>query len=306
MIFGHDAKWDAWKFMRGVGQMEDSVIEAMRELYHDQMLPLVSEHELAALREHYHVVSEAKLPTLFDVGDEGMDANPEEDALVAQLKLDFESIGIAAPETDPRDDIIGWLATMAAVLKQKALDDGAINDEEGAETETDNNFDEEPITVQSPNFATMGLDPRQAKIVNERWRRMQAKIAASARQANAAASAAIRMSRQKTEAALKELLDTGRCSPAEHKKWVTALKAVKMSLADNGTAKPTRVDQFIEDRKALPPGAVFDVAQRLSRANVIMPTFDTTGEMTPEKAKEINDKLAKSNPGAMRREPAKA
>jgi uncharacterized protein YodC (DUF2158 family) len=69
MIFGHDAKWDAWKFMRGVGQMEDSVIEAMLELYHEQMCPLVSEHELAALREHYHVASEAKLPTLFNVGD---------------------------------------------------------------------------------------------------------------------------------------------------------------------------------------------------------------------------------------------
>jgi len=69
MIFGHEAKWDAWEFMRGDGQMKDSVIEAMRELYHEQMLPLVSEHELAALREHYHVVSEAKVPTLFNVGD---------------------------------------------------------------------------------------------------------------------------------------------------------------------------------------------------------------------------------------------
>ena len=49
--------------------MEDSVIEAMLELYHDQMLPLISEHELVALREHYNVASEAELPTLYNVGD---------------------------------------------------------------------------------------------------------------------------------------------------------------------------------------------------------------------------------------------
>jgi hypothetical protein len=69
MIVGHDAEWDAWRSLREVGQMDDSVIEAVVELYNEQMLPLVSEHELAALREHYHVVSEAKLPTLFNVGD---------------------------------------------------------------------------------------------------------------------------------------------------------------------------------------------------------------------------------------------
>jgi hypothetical protein len=69
MIFGHDAERDAWKSMQEVGKMEDSVVEAMLELYHEQMCPLVSEHELAALREHYQVASTVKSPTLFNVGD---------------------------------------------------------------------------------------------------------------------------------------------------------------------------------------------------------------------------------------------
>lgn len=242
-----------------------------------------------------------------DDGMSGMDSNPEEDALVAQIKVDFEAIGIAAPETDPRDDIIGWLATMVAVLKQKAMDDGSQDlDDDGSAPDDFSPTEEEPITVQAPNFATMGLDPRQAKIVNQRWQKMQAKVAQSTRQANAAASAAIRMSRQEKVTRLNTLLKTGRCTPAEFKKWGTALKAVKMSLAPNGIAKKTRIDQFIEDREALPEGAAMPVGHRLSRANVVTPDFDTTGDMTPEKAREVNDKLAKQNPGAMRRQSATA
>lgn len=95
MIFGHDAKWDAWKFMRG--SAEDRAIEAMRELYHEQMLPLVSENELATLREHYHVVSEPELPTLFNVGDK---------VRVRQGITDVD---------DPDMPLGGWAGTIARV-----------------------------------------------------------------------------------------------------------------------------------------------------------------------------------------------
>lgn len=97
MIFGHDAEWDAWKFMRGVAQMKDSVIQALLELYHEQMLPFVSEHELTALREHYHVVSEAKSPTLFNVGDK---------VRVRQGVTDVD---------DPDMPLGGWAGTIARV-----------------------------------------------------------------------------------------------------------------------------------------------------------------------------------------------
>ena len=69
MIVGHGAEREAERSMREVGHMEDGVIEAIREVYYDQMCPLISEHELAALREHYNVVSEPKLPIRFKVGD---------------------------------------------------------------------------------------------------------------------------------------------------------------------------------------------------------------------------------------------
>ncbi len=69
MVVGHGAEREAERSMREVGHMEDSVIEAMREVYYDQMCPLVSERELTALRGHYNVASEPKLLTRFKVGD---------------------------------------------------------------------------------------------------------------------------------------------------------------------------------------------------------------------------------------------
>lgn len=243
-----------------------------------------------------------------DLGDDlgggagDIDSKAEEDALVEQIKQDFAAIGVVAPDIDIREDPIQWLSVMASILRQKALTD---KEPEMVDDDPLNNDQlpaaEEPITVTAPNFATMGLDPKAAKAATDNWKKMQADIEQANRRANASASALIAMSRQQQGDKLTGLLDTGRCTPAEYKQWSQALVAIKMSLTDDGHARPTKVDMFIKHRESIPEGTFFDQAARLSRASIAPHPATVEGDVTPEKAKAYNDELAKANPGAMRR-----
>ncbi len=76
---------------------------------------------------------------------------------------------------------------------------------------------------------------------------------------------------------LNGLLKSGRATPAEVRRQVDSLKAVKLSLTKSGDPAENAVSQFIENRKTLPEGAVWSSEDRLRKMSVVpQPDHATT------------------------------
>lgn len=126
-------------------------------------------------------------------------------------------------------------ALMTAAAAKKKADEEAESKEDEAMPE---------INESSPAFAAMSL------------------------QARGAYNAVTRMHRMALAERLQKVLETGRCSTAEHEQHSTALGAVKMSLSEDGTPSAPKVEEWIASREALPAGAVWDPATRTQRMSV--------------------------------------
>ncbi len=76
---------------------------------------------------------------------------------------------------------------------------------------------------------------------------------------------------------LNGLLKSGRATPAEVRRQVDSLKAVKLSLTKSGDPAENAVSQFIANRKTLPEGAVWSSEDRLRKMSVVpQPDHATT------------------------------
>ena len=70
---------------------------------------------------------------------------------------------------------------------------------------------------------------------------------------------------QKLNQHLKQLLQTGRCSPAEYRKRKSQSAGVRLSLDANGKPKNTVLTHWIKSRASLPAGAVWSSKEKLRR-----------------------------------------
>jgi hypothetical protein len=57
LIAGPEMEEETWKVLKTTGKLDDESLQVIRQLYSDQMKPIVTEEQLAALRERYRVRS---------------------------------------------------------------------------------------------------------------------------------------------------------------------------------------------------------------------------------------------------------
>ncbi len=55
MIAGPEMEEETWKILKTTGKLDDDSLQVIQQLYFDQMKPVVSEQEQAALRERYQL-----------------------------------------------------------------------------------------------------------------------------------------------------------------------------------------------------------------------------------------------------------
>mgnify|MGYP000851073888 FL=1 len=105
-------------------------------------------------------------------------------------------------------------------------------------------------------------------------------------QAKAAYNYADRQHRSGVQKKLKSLLEAGQCTPAEYRDWEQQARAVKLSLGANGEPTPSKVEEFIKSREAVPKGTFWSSETRTRMSAVVNPPAALRGDLTPE---EIND-----------------
>ena len=91
---------------------------------------------------------------------------------------------------------------------------------------------------------------------------------------------------------LDALLAAGQCTPHEAKQRKLKLPSVRLSLdASTGEARPTKLEEWLESREAVPKGTFWDDQQRLSlaRETILEPPSHMRGEPTKE---EVNETAA--------------
>lgn len=135
----------------------------------------------------------------------------------------------------------------------------------------DPNAGQSQVKVTDPGgFQGMSLDPRT-----------QAAIAYAERQ-----------HRDSVKVRLKNLLDSGRCTPAEAAAKEPSVGVVKLSLDDKGNPEPSKLEEWIDSREAVPAGTFWDDKTRTANAqklSLVPPPKHAGAEMTDEEAEAVVD-----------------
>lgn len=91
-----------------------------------------------------------------------------------------------------------------------------------------------------------------------------------------------RTHRGQIAAKLKAMLEAGKCTPAEYREQSARLGTVKLSLDDRGEPRPSKVEEWIAAREAVPTGTFWDAQTRTRLSAVVDPPENLRGEMTSE------------------------
>lgn len=164
----------------------------------------------------------------YDFLDDGID-EPEGPG-VGDLMMALADHGVVLPDDTNDSNFMDRLRTALIAKKGGEPDVGGLEDQD--------TFDQPGDTiVADPQMATMSLERQYAN------REYQA-----------------RLKRQ-----LDSLLKTGRCTPAEFEQRKHEAAAVRLSLNSQGEPKPTKLAEWIKDRRSLPQGAVWSNKEKLRR-----------------------------------------
>jgi hypothetical protein len=125
------------------------------------------------------------------------------------------------------------------------------------------------VEVTAPQFAAMSLERKKEKLYLDKQNRSQLQTRLSA------------------------VLESGRCTPAEHKEQSPKLVAVRLSLDDNGDSIPSSLESWIDSREAVPAGTFWTDEQRLRLGPVEAAPHpeETEGALTDEQAEKMVDGL---------------
>lgn len=55
LIAGPEMEEETWKTLKTTGKLDEEAIQTIQSLYYKQMKPVVTDHELAALRQRYQL-----------------------------------------------------------------------------------------------------------------------------------------------------------------------------------------------------------------------------------------------------------
>jgi hypothetical protein len=87
---------------------------------------------------------------------------------------------------------------------------------------------------------------------------------------------------------LRQLLDDGKCTPAEFKTRGNSVGAVRLSLDKSGKPAASELEKWIESREAVPRGTFWDAESKLRMAaSVAEPPSNMTGQMSDEEANRL-------------------
>ncbi len=171
----------------------------------------------------------------------GVDGSEAPDLLDSVLNL-LGEYGVTLPDDTTDSNLIPHLrVALTALLNRQDGDEN--EDQPGSEVDT-MAPDAMPQPV-APTIATMSVQQRKAL---ER--------AAIAEKALADAH------RTNVTQRLESLCKTGRCTPHERDSMLRTLNMVRMSMSDDGSFRPNRVDHFIEDRETVPEGTYWNDSQK--------------------------------------------
>lgn len=174
--------------------------------------------------------------------DEEMPEPPEEpsseDVVVEETNADFSDVmvllerccNIVLPKDTTPENLVERLKT--ALLTKDAME---------SEDTMDMSTDTSDLDAATPQLQAMSLEAKK-------WR-----LHADSQHRGAVAKR------------LSALLDSGRCTPAEHKSKEASLKAVRLSLNNEGEHEPGTLEAWIESREAVPAGTFWDPEVRTQR-----------------------------------------
>jgi len=147
--------------------------------------------------------------------------------------------GVTLPDDTTDTTLINHLrVALTALLSSQGQEEDELGDEQGM----DQQAMPQPV---APTIATMSVQQRKALD-----------------RAAIAERALKEYQRSRTTERLGGLLKAGRCTPAEHDSMLRNLGTVRMSMSDDGSFKPNRVDHFLEDRESVPNGTYWTDQQR--------------------------------------------
>ncbi len=235
--------------------------------------------------------------------DISADDEAGDEELRNEIASDLRSVGIVPPVADPIGNPADWIKQLCAALKQKALIEAENDEDDFSPMGGDEEIEEDDAEVMEPDFATMGLDPRITASLSKAFDRSRRIAKSTAAKVNALEERTRKMGREAIKDRIDKLFRTGRMTKAEADKKLSQVETVKMSLSNDGDVKQTSIDVWLDARESLKDDAVWPAGNRLSRASVYEPPVDEDDQMTPDKARRLNDQLAETVPGMMRRKP---
>ena len=200
----------------------------------------------------------------------GMDAKPME-------KASYDSDDTDEPDT---------MATVGKVLEElKKVDIVLPADTNGK------NFIDRLYTALLTAVATQGPDMTNPQPSDDKTV-VDPKIATMSLEAKKALAYGERTHRNAVQSQLDELLKTGRCTPAEHTAQAEGIKAIKLSLNDQGEPEKSGLEAWIDSRKAVPEGTFWSPEQKLSRMSVAehpgpIDVSDSGDTVDPDKAADF-------------------
>lgn len=181
----------------------------------------------------------------------------------------------SASETKLKD-VLDALAKMDIVLSDDTNEDNFLEHLHQAlltaAAHRGEDGDDEPATVAPDDgYAAMSLEAKKALAFAERTHRDALK------------------------SRLAKLLESGRCTPQEHKAQVGCVASVRLSLSSDGTPEPSRLEDWIASREALPEGACWDPDKRTKMSQVVnLPASFSGADMSDEEASEIAKQVLSS------------
>lgn len=111
----------------------------------------------------------------------------------------------------------------------------------------------------------------------------------------------VEVGKQAVAKELDSLLSSGRCTAAEHNEWMQRLATIRMSLTSDGSLERTEVQQFVDNRRALPEGAMWPSTRRMGldgkEYQVVEHPQHATGTYNEAQARQVVDDMESRHPG---------
>jgi hypothetical protein len=207
-------------------------------------------------------------------GDAAVDDDKKDDDAPKAPEADTETKDEPVADDGRLKDVIGSLANMQIVLSDdttaenflehlhQALLTAAAHSGDDIAPETPSG--DSPVTVADPGPTALSLEQRGAIAWAQETHQKQ------------------------VASRLRQLLDDGKCTPAEFKTRGNSVGAVRLSLDKSGKPAASELEKWIESREAVPRGTFWDAESKLRMAaSVAEPPSNMTGQMSDEEANRL-------------------